>query len=424
MRHVGTKVGFANLGPDVTIAAPGGNCVNVGAGQPCLYSLDTTTNLGTTTPGERTATPTASTTSTSAPASRHRSCPGVAALMYSVNANLAARTAGAASAGDRAALPGLAGSRAYRPAGSRRDRDQQLSECNCTTATCGAGLAHAPGAVDAALRPVAVVSAPSAASAGATVVLDGDGSLGADGRTITAHAWTLVSGATSLSALAGQRDRRSSRRRPARNVIVRLTVTDDAGRSDSTDATVRVGGGRPAARSAAARARPRRLLARRRRRRTRSIRSCWHWRWLAITSRHSAHVPDAGGSILAARQLERSQGGTMNRRDFFRSSLAAAVATSLAGNRALAALAPIATDLEAVTGDGAKVTLAKSAVQELRDSLRGALLLPGQPGYDEARRVLNASIDKHPALVVQPSGPADVAHGRRASRASTACCSR
>ena len=59
-------------------------------------------------------------------------------------------------------------------------------------------------------------------------------------------------------------------------------------------------------------------------------------------------------------------------------------------------------------GDGAKVTLAKSAVQELRDSLRGALLLPGQPGYDEARRVLNASIDKHPALVVQPSGPADV----------------
>ncbi len=98
----------------------------------------------------------------------------------------------------------------------------------------------------------------------------------------------------------------------------------------------------------------------------------------------------------------------MNRREFFRSSLAAAVATSLAGNRALAALAPVATDLEAVTGSGARVTLAKSAVQELRDSLRGALLLPGQPGYDEARRVLNASIDKHPALVVQPSGPADV----------------
>jgi len=98
----------------------------------------------------------------------------------------------------------------------------------------------------------------------------------------------------------------------------------------------------------------------------------------------------------------------MNRRDFFRSSLAAAVVTSLAGSRALAALAPVTTDLEAVTGSGGKVTIAKSAVEELRDSLRGALLLPGQPGYDEARHVLNASIDKHPALVVQPSGPADV----------------
>ena len=98
----------------------------------------------------------------------------------------------------------------------------------------------------------------------------------------------------------------------------------------------------------------------------------------------------------------------MNRRDFFMSSLAAALATSVAGNRALAAMLPIAGDIEAVTGSGAKVSLAKTALQELRDSLRGALLLPGQPGYDEARRVLNGSIDKHPALVVQPTGTADV----------------
>jgi len=98
----------------------------------------------------------------------------------------------------------------------------------------------------------------------------------------------------------------------------------------------------------------------------------------------------------------------MDRRDFLKSSLAAALATSLANGRALAALAPISADIEAVTGGGAKVTLARSDLQLLRDSLRGALLLPGQPGYDEARRVLNASIDKHPALVIQPSGAADV----------------
>ena len=98
----------------------------------------------------------------------------------------------------------------------------------------------------------------------------------------------------------------------------------------------------------------------------------------------------------------------MNRRDFFMSSLAAALASSVVDSRLFAATVPISVDVEAVTGSGGKVTLSKTAVQELRDRLRGALLLPGQPGYDEARRVQNASIDRHPALVVQPSGTADV----------------
>jgi FAD/FMN-containing dehydrogenase len=98
----------------------------------------------------------------------------------------------------------------------------------------------------------------------------------------------------------------------------------------------------------------------------------------------------------------------MNRRKFVLSSVAAAVGFSLATRQTLAALAPIVDDAAAVTGNGAKVTLGKSSLQELRDALRGPLLLPGQPGYDEARRVLNASIDKHPALIVQPTGAADV----------------
>jgi hypothetical protein len=88
--------------------------------------------------------------------------------------------------------------------------------------------------------------------------------------------------------------------------------------------------------------------------------------------------------------------------------MAAALAAALSNGRALAAIAPITSDAQAVTGNGAKVTLGRSDLELLRDSLRGALLLPGQPGYDEARRVLNESIDKHPALVVQPSGAADV----------------
>lgn len=98
----------------------------------------------------------------------------------------------------------------------------------------------------------------------------------------------------------------------------------------------------------------------------------------------------------------------MNRRDFVASSLAAAVAASLAGHRSLAADGPVAAELEAVKGNGGRVVIERSALEELRASLRGPILLRGEPGYDDARRVLNASIDRYPALVVQPTGTADV----------------
>ena len=100
----------------------------------------------------------------------------------------------------------------------------------------------------------------------------------------------------------------------------------------------------------------------------------------------------------------------MDRRHFLRSSVAAAIAVSLPIGRLLAAGrgVPVAGDIAAVRGGGAATVLEKAAVQELRDSLRGALLLAGDPGYDEARRVLNESIDRHPALIVQPTGVADI----------------
>jgi len=102
----------------------------------------------------------------------------------------------------------------------------------------------------------------------------------------------------------------------------------------------------------------------------------------------------------------------MKRRHFLQSSVAAAIAASLPTGRALAAalaaMSEVTGDVEAVTGDGAQVTLERAAVKELSDALRGRLLLPGFGGYDTARRVLNASIDRHPALIVQPTGVADI----------------
>ena len=102
----------------------------------------------------------------------------------------------------------------------------------------------------------------------------------------------------------------------------------------------------------------------------------------------------------------------LSRRQLFRGTLAAAVAASLPGPRAWPAiLSPtmgVDRDIEAVTGDGASVTLARTAVQELGDSLRGNLVLPGHPVYEQARRVINAQMNKYPALIVQPRGAADV----------------
>jgi serine protease len=52
LRHSGAKVGFSDLGPEVAIAAPAGNCVNIEAGSPCLYPILTASNSGTREPAE------------------------------------------------------------------------------------------------------------------------------------------------------------------------------------------------------------------------------------------------------------------------------------------------------------------------------------------------------------------------------------
>ena len=100
----------------------------------------------------------------------------------------------------------------------------------------------------------------------------------------------------------------------------------------------------------------------------------------------------------------------MKRRHFIHASAAASLATGFSTNvlAALEAISQVNGDVQAVTGQGAEVSLLASELQELKSSLRGRLLMPGNDGYEQARRVLNASIDRHPALVVQPSGAADV----------------
>jgi len=52
--------------------------------------------------------------------------------------------------------------------------------------------------------------------------------------------------------------------------------------------------------------------------------------------------------------------------------------------------------------------ISESTLQEFRTGLRGQLLLPKDVGYDEARQIHNAMIDKRPAMIVRCAGVADV----------------
>ena len=47
-------------------------------------------------------------------------------------------------------------------------------------------------------------------------------------------------------------------------------------------------------------------------------------------------------------------------------------------------------------------------LDDLRPRLRGPLLAPGDPGYDDARSVWNAMIDRRPAAIARCLGVADV----------------
>ena len=54
---------------------------------------------------------------------------------------------------------------------------------------------------------------------------------------------------------------------------------------------------------------------------------------------------------------------------------------------------------------------------ELAAAIRGDLIVPGDPGYDQARAVYNAMIDKHPAAIARCRDTADVIACVRFARA-------
>ena len=230
LRQVGTKVGYSSFGPEVGIAAPAGNCPNVDTTFLCDFSLITADNAGLTVPGASTYTDTANYnigTSFSAPI-----VSAMAGLMRGVNTGLTtAEFIARIKSGARpfpAAEPGLP---------TCPTLDSSTGQCNCTTSTCGAGMADAPGAVAEALRPMARIVKPAGNGAGQNVTLDGSSSAAARNRTVSGYAWTAVSGSPAFVGVTNGQTVTVAV--PASGQVkVKLSVTDDLGRSDSQQITL------------------------------------------------------------------------------------------------------------------------------------------------------------------------------------------
>ncbi len=228
LRHAGTKVGYSSVGPEIALGAPAGNCVNLSG--PCLMPIETATNDGTTAPGGNTYAGVLG-TSFSAPI-----VSAIGGLMLAVDGNLRydqliARLQEGAIAFPVSSDPTVP--TCHVPTGPS---DLQPAECNCTTTTCGAGMANALGAVNAALRPIAAVQRPSSVAPTQNVTLDASGSGAACGRVIAAYAWSVVSGSAAI--VSGDTAATVVISHSTDTSTARLVVTDDAGLTDTVDVLV------------------------------------------------------------------------------------------------------------------------------------------------------------------------------------------
>ena len=232
VRHLGTKVGYSSMGPEVTVSAPGGNCVNTSG--PCLYPILTSTNSGATGPVAS-----AYTNSFDASIGTSFSAPQVAGtigLMLSLNPGLspaairAALQASARPFPTGGAAPGVIACQSLTAA--------RQEECYCTTSTCGAGMLDAAAALAMVFPPPTPVIAPdnSALQSSNSVFLSAAGSSAAGGRTVVAYQWSVVSG-SQYASLLGRTSEASATLfflASRGTAEVELTVTDSGGASATT----------------------------------------------------------------------------------------------------------------------------------------------------------------------------------------------
>jgi FAD/FMN-containing dehydrogenase len=70
--------------------------------------------------------------------------------------------------------------------------------------------------------------------------------------------------------------------------------------------------------------------------------------------------------------------------------------------------------IASISGD--TVLIDRDEIEQLRASMRGPLLFPGDPDYNRARGVFNGMFDRRPAVVARCRGAADVINAVRFAR--------
>jgi serine protease len=259
LRHVGSKVGYADIGPEVAISAPGGNCVN--ATGECLYPILTASNTGFNGPLTNDYY-TETGTSFSAPL-----VSGTVALMISANttqgfAALTPLQIKLALQGTARAFPTTGATSAdgnlvrectapqYTSTGAPIDQEQ----CYCSTGTCGAGMLDAGAAVKNINDGFVVfgngVQARIDANSrntqvGSVLALSGLNSAVQSDDQITQYLWTLVDGGGNVvTQIVNPSSANASvtPRAPGR-FVVSLKVTTRAGRTSTAQLTLVAGSG-------------------------------------------------------------------------------------------------------------------------------------------------------------------------------------
>jgi len=243
LRHVGDKVGFSDIGPQIAIAAPGGNCVNTAAGAACLYPIVTTTNKGTINPVA--GPPGASyTDSFDASLGTSFSAPlvaGTAALMLSVNPSLTPAQVKAKLQATARPFPTTGGTAGTQTCVAPAAGVDQL-ECYCTTSTCGAGMLDAHAAVLSVSGVQASIALQTTTpTAGQAVSLASASTLTA-GQSIASYDWTILNAGTTGATITSAANADSVVVSPAAagSFVIQLTTTDNNGFVSTTTLSVAV----------------------------------------------------------------------------------------------------------------------------------------------------------------------------------------